>query len=438
MSDLRIMLIIAAVAALASLVCLWAAMRRERRWRLVHDLPTSKTTGVFIGLVELTGTAQADGPLCSYLAERACVFYRWSVDEHWSRTVIESYTDAKGNRQTRTRHESGWRTMASGGDEMAFMLRDDAGEVRVVPEGADVQPLSVMDTQCGTGDPLYYGKGPAGATMNSDHRRRFSETAIPIGAPLYVLGQARERHDAVAAEIARDPLAPMFVISTRGEAGVSSRYYWSALGLEVLGLLIAAAVPFILVHQQAMDPLMVGIAIASAVAAYLLCWLIGWMWMVYNGLVELRQRVRQAWANIDVQLKRRFDLIPNLVAIVEAMRDHERDTHTEVALMRSQLRLTPPGRPGPDPVACAGAVIALSERYPQLTADTTFQRLMTDLRDCEDRIALARAYFNDIATDWNIRLERVPDRFIAAMAHMARQETMAANGFEKSAPKVAI
>ncbi|MBA3708936.1 MAG: LemA family protein [Planctomycetes bacterium] len=438
MSPQSIALLITAIAVLAALGCIWGAMRCERRWRLVHDLPTSKTTGVFIGLVELAGKAQAAQPLTSPLAELACVYHRWSVDEHWSRTVVERYTDSKGTSCTRVRHDSGWTTVASGGDQMAFILRDDAGEVQVVPEGADVTPLSTMDQQCTTDDPMYYGKGPAEAVGNSDHRRRFTESAIPIDTPLYVIGQARERTDVVAAEIARDPLAPLFVISARGEAGVSSRFYWSALGLELLGLIVAAGAPFIIGSVLQREPPARFLPASLSLAGYLACWGVGWMWMVYNGLVELRQRVRQAWSNIDVQLKRRFDLLPNLVAIVERLRDHERDTQTELALMRSQLMVTPPGLPGPDPRACAGAVIALAERYPTLTSDVGFQSLMRSLRDTEDRIALARAYYNDIAADWNIRLERIPDCVIARMARMTRQEPMAANGFERGAIEVRV
>src|SRR5262249_52240777 len=85
--------------AVLSLLCLWAALRDGKRRRLVDNLPTSKTTGVFIGLVELKGSAEAENPLSSYLAGQSCVQYSYTVEEGWSRTVIETYTDSQGRLQ---------------------------------------------------------------------------------------------------------------------------------------------------------------------------------------------------------------------------------------------------------------------------------------------------------------------------------------------------
>src|SRR6267154_1960077 len=117
------------LGGLLALLCLWNAFRAGRRCWLVDNLPTSKTTGVFIGLVELKGSAEVQTPLTSYLQGELCVFYRWTVDEHWSRTVTESYTDSEGRSQTRTRHESGWAPVADGGETIAFYLQDDCGAV---------------------------------------------------------------------------------------------------------------------------------------------------------------------------------------------------------------------------------------------------------------------------------------------------------------------
>src|SRR5690348_6038361 len=100
--------------ALLSVFCLIGAFRAGRKRRFIDNLPTCKTTGVFIGLVEVKGTAESGRPLISYLAERECVAYQWSVEEHWSRTVTETYTDQNGKTQTRTRQESGWTTVAQG------------------------------------------------------------------------------------------------------------------------------------------------------------------------------------------------------------------------------------------------------------------------------------------------------------------------------------
>src|SRR5438874_24473 len=111
--------------AVLALVCLIAALRSGKRRRLIDNLPTCKTTGVFIGLVELKGSAETQEPLTSYLAEEACVLYQWTVEEHWSRTVTETYTDSDGKTQTRTRNESGWTTVGKGREISPFYLQDD-------------------------------------------------------------------------------------------------------------------------------------------------------------------------------------------------------------------------------------------------------------------------------------------------------------------------
>ncbi len=170
------------------LVMLLFALGKGKRKRLVDDTPTCKTTGVFIGLVELKGTAEVEGALTSYLAEQACVHYQWSVEERWSRTVTETYTDSEGRTQTRTRHESGWATVASGGEMTPFYLQDDCGVVLVVPTGADIEPVTMFEETCTPLNGLYYSKGPAFPVPHSDFIRQFVERGIPLHQELYVMG----------------------------------------------------------------------------------------------------------------------------------------------------------------------------------------------------------------------------------------------------------
>jgi hypothetical protein len=424
------------VGAVLGLAALAAAFRAGRRWRLVENLPVSKTTGVFIGLVELEGTAECAAPLASYLAGRACVCYRWSVEEHWSRTVTETYTDKDGHPQTRTRHESGWTTVADGGAMTAFYVEDDCGVILVRPEGAKLEPETLFDETCGRGDPLYYAKGPAAAIMDSDHRRRFVERGIPQHTMLYVVGQARERQDVVAAQIAADPAAAMFLISTRSRQAVSAGLKWGQRGWALLGLLPT-------VGGVVLGDALAGVPPGSRLAVYATVGLgyaataaLAWVWMVFNSLVDLRQRVREAWSLVDIQLKRRHDLIPALVEVVRGYSDHEQRVQTELAALRSELLATPPGVAGPDPSAVGKSVAAIVERYPDLKANQTFAGLQKNLIDTEQRIALARGYFNEIATHYNTRLEIVPERFVAKLAAMKPQTLMAANEFERAAVKV--
>ena len=425
--------VIGALLAVVSLIC---AFRAGRRRRLLENLPTSKTSGVFIGLVELKGTAESAEPLTSHLAGQACVHYAWTVEEHWSRTVTTTETDSKGNTRTVTRHESGWTRVDDGGETISFYLQDDCGVILVQPDGAKIEPLTIFDETCGMGDPLYYGKGPSGSVADSDHRRRFVEVGIPLKADLYVVGQARERQDIVAPEIAADEHAPMYLISTRTEEQVSSGMKWGARGWTFFGLL--AAVGFTVWRDAALEvqPDSRPVIYAAIAAGYVFIGLLAWIWMIFNSLVDVRQRVRAAWALVDIQLKRRFDLIPNLVNCVKGYRDHEAQLQTELAALRNQLAATPPGVAGPDHGAVSSVVIGIAERYPELKADESFLALQKNLSDTEQRIALARSYFNDIATHYNTRLETVPEKFVAALGAMKPQPLMAANDFERAAVTV--
>lgn len=426
------------LGALLSVLCLVAAFREGRRRRLIDSLPTSKTTGVFIGLVELKGTAESAAPLTSFLAEQPCVCYSWTVEEHWSRTVTETYTDDKGNAQTRTRHESGWKPVADGGETIPFYLQDDCGVILIQPDGAKIEPVTILDQICTPLNPLYYGKGPGGAIMDSDLQRRFVERAIPLKASLYVVGQARERQDMVAPEIASDKNVPMFLISTRTQAQVSSGMKWGSRGWAFFGLLLAVGCTVwrdLALNTDPGSPVSLYLAIG---AGYLSLGLLLWVWMVYNSLVDLRQRVRAAWALVDIQLKRRCDLIPNLVNCVRGYRDHEAQLQTELAALRNQLAATPPGVAGPDHGAVSAQVMAIAERYPELKADQAFLALQKNLSDTEQRIALARSYFNEIAMHYNTRLEVVPEKFIATLGAMQPQPLMVANDFERAAVKVEL
>ena len=422
------------VVLAAALILL--GLRAGKRKRLVDNIPTSKTTGVFIGLVELKGTAETEQPFCSFLAETTCVWYAWTVEERWERTVTEHYTDSDGNSKTRTKTESGWKTVASGGQEQPFYLRDDCGVIRVNPDRAKIEADRVFSRTVHRHDPLYFAKGPAGEIVDSDHRRRFTERAIPLHADLYVIGHAREREDVIAPEIAHDRDTPMFLISTRSEEQVSRGLSWQFWLLGALGLILGV-VGWIVAHKQmGVEPTTRIGTYAGVAFGVVGGWLLGWVWMAYNSMVALTHRVSQAWSNVDVQLKRRADLIPGLVGCIEGVKTHERSVQEEVALLRSQALVTAPGEQGADPQACGPKLIALRESYPELKSDGNFLKLQEALCDTENRIALARGYFNEIVSHYNVRLEIVPDRFIAAMARLTPRQLITARDFERPAVHV--
>jgi hypothetical protein len=418
------------IGGLAVLGCLFGAFRALKRKRLIDDLPTSRTQGVFIGMAELKGTAESENPLTSYLAEVRCVQYKWQVEEQWRRTVTETYTDAKGHTQTRTRTETGWKRIAGDEKFIPFYLKDETGVIRIVPDGAEIKNNATFDETCSPSSPLYYGKGPAGAIADSTHRRRFHESAIPLHIMLYVMGQTREREDIVAPEVARDKDAAMFLISTRTEKQISSSYsrwfwFWALLGaIFALG----GALLWNMLGNTNSSP---GLPLGIGAGAFLLALFLGWLWTVYNSLVNLHHRVEQGWSQVDVQLLRRHDLIPNIIKAVEGYRQYETETQKTITEIRAQSEITGAGSRGVAPL-----LRIIAERYPDLKASESFLKLQQTLADTEQRIALARDYYNDIATFYNTRLQIVPDRFVAPLAGLKPRDLMTASDFERAPVKV--
>lgn len=417
--------------------CLFGAFFYLRRKRIIDDLPTSKTQGVFIGEVELKGTAECETPLTSFLASVRCVQYSWKIEEHWSRTIVETYTDSKGT-HTRTRTESGWKTVASGGETAPFYLKDETGVIRIISEGANIQGNQTFNETCTPANTLYYGKGPASSIAHSTHRRRFRETALPLHTLLYVTGKSRERQDIVAPEIARDKTSSLFLISVRSEKQISRGYslgYWLFLSF---GLLCAVGGGIAMGALNEMGQGLLWTPVLIMIGGYLLVLLLGWLWFSYNSLINLHHRVGQSWSEVDVQLKRRNDLIPNLVAVVENYKGYETETQKIMAELRTQIEATPPGITGPDFKGMASLFRIVIERYPELKANSVFLRLQQSLVDTEQRIALARDYYNDTATFYNTRLQIIPERFVAVLARLRQRSLMAASDFERAPVQVKL
>lgn len=291
----------------------------------------------------------------------------------------------------------------------------------------------------GTGSPLYYAKGPRGAIAHSSHRRRFVEHAIPLHAPIYVVGPARERADVVAPEIAAQKEAPLFLVSVRSEESVKyslSRWswFWWALGLLVASVPLVIALADGADHAWKTSPAKGALLLTT----YLVIWATTWIWMVYNSLVGLRERVRQGYSLIDVQLKRRHDLLPSLVSAVAGLSAHEREVQETLASLRAQMSASPRGSAGADFSGVAGQLRVVTERYPSITAQGSFAALQRELIETEQRIALARAYYNDIATQFATRLQIVPDGFVARLGSMKPEPLLAAANFERAAVNVKL
>jgi LemA protein len=166
----------------------------------------------------------------------------------------------------------------------------------------------------------------------------------------------------------------------------------------------------------------------------------GWAVLVYNGLVSRRNRVDNAWKQIDVQLKRRHDLIPNLVESVKGAMDFERETLERVMSARARAI----GASGVAESVAAenalssslGRLLAVMENYPQLRSNENILRLQEELSTTENQLSFSRQHYNDAVTDYNTRQQTFPANLVAGFFAFQPAELFSAQEGEKSAPKV--
>ncbi len=157
--------------------------------------------------------------------------------------------------------------------------------------------------------------------------------------------------------------------------------------------------------------------------------------MTYNRFIRLIQRTKEAWADIDVQLKRRYDLIPNLVETVKGYATHERETFDQVTEARAKATQThvDPSNVTPEQVAAMagaesaltgalGRLLAVAENYPDLKANTNFLELQRELSDTENKIQAARRFYNGNVRDLNIALDSFPSNIIAGIFKFQSRE----------------
>ena len=161
--------------------------------------------------------------------------------------------------------------------------------------------------------------------------------------------------------------------------------------------------------------LIITLVVIAVVVLILVAWLIG----MYNGLARARIRVKEAWSGIDVQLKRRSSLIPNLVETVKGYAAHEKEVFESVTRARAMLdRAATPGQAAQADNMLTGALrslFAVAEAYPDLKANTNFLELQRELTDTEDKIAYARQFYNANTRTYNEKIATVPSSIIAGM-----------------------
>jgi LemA protein len=162
--------------------------------------------------------------------------------------------------------------------------------------------------------------------------------------------------------------------------------------------------------------------------------------VIYNRLVRLRNRSENSWAQVDVQLRRRYDLIPNLVETVKGYASHERATFDEVTEARTRAQqaegVAEQAQAENVLTAALGRLFAVAEAYPELRATENFQQLQAQLADVEQNIVISRQVYNDAVLSYDNALETVPTNIVAGMFNFSPREYFETEGVTREAPSV--
>lgn len=181
---------------------------------------------------------------------------------------------------------------------------------------------------------------------------------------------------------------------------------------------------------------MTALIIILVVVALIIIWLVG----AYNSLVVLRNKVRDQWSQIDVLLKRRSDLIPNLVETVKGYAKHESTTLEAVVAARNKLVAAPSKEAEMEAsgelTGALNRLFALTEAYPELKANQNFMDLQNNLKDSEDKISYARQFYNDSVLKYQNKIEMFPTNIVAGMFGFKPEKFFEATEVEKENPKV--
>ncbi|OGG30378.1 hypothetical protein A3A63_02955 [Candidatus Gottesmanbacteria bacterium RIFCSPLOWO2_01_FULL_46_9] len=181
-----------------------------------------------------------------------------------------------------------------------------------------------------------------------------------------------------------------------------------------------------------MNPLYISIGLIALLVLY--------VWSLYNGLVTESTQIDEAWGQIDIQLKRRTDLIPNLVETVKGYAKHEKTVFTDVTKARTALMSAKtPGATAKADDMLTGALkslFAVAEAYPQLKANDGFIQLQKELSDTEDKVAYARQFYNTQLMEYNLKVKVFPNTVVAGMLGFKEKEFFKAEESERKATKV--
>ncbi len=369
-------------------------MRRIRVKRWIENIPTVKAKGVVYGLNEVKGTVEMPAgaeALSGPLSGKPCSCYRYVIRE-----------------KRHSGKKTEWVTIKDETRRKLFLCRDTTGALPVDPEGAEVLLKA--------------------RTRKRQGRQQHEETRLEIGGPVYVLGCAgidSKTHDRLLMTRSEEKTLP-FLLSDHTEGELVAR---------------KAAVGFLLLNLGLNAFSLAGLSLAgwkggfgvvqyqAAALAPLVYMVLFFLVVLFNDLVFLRQRCDAMWANIDVALKKRFDLLPKLVTTAQAYASHEQSLQALLAATRAGGGALAPGEAAgreAEADAAVRQVTGLFEAYPDLKADKVMQDLMGRIRDLEDEVALMREGYNQAVEIYNTRTHRIPDVLLARLGGFREREFFAA------------
>lgn len=359
-----------------------AAFRSILVKRRIEGIPTSRTAGVAYGLSELKGTVDlvpGTTALKAPLSGTPCVMYRYIIRERRG-----------SGRNAR------WVEIHNSDRRQRFLCRDEDGSMPIDPQGAEL----IAETR-----------------THRDGKLLYIETMLPVGAPLYALGHAgldQETGDSLILQAGEGT----FLLSDYSEEDLVLR---------------KARIGFSLLTGGFVGALTLALSLAGGVGAfnglaYLLAALVGPVFflivlsvLMYNDLVFLRERVRRTWANIDVALKKRAELLPQLEAVVRQAMAHERQVLDDLATVRSQAeRAGALDRDAAEAMLATerralDRLLALREASPELGAAAPAGRLIDALVALENEVAFMREGYNNAVERFNTRRNHVPEAIFARL-----------------------
>jgi LemA protein len=404
----------------------------NRRWTMA-DTPRSDAAHVFVGTNEVVGRAV---PLAQPLVAPFS-----GVEAVWFRSLLE--------KEVKSDQSTSWRKVSEESSSTPFWIEDDTGRVLVWPEHAAVDArdrrrsnhsgvperfdrYSLMRQLADDRDPSMTDRAMAMITRAVEGRHRSTEWIIKPGESIYVLGDATLRDDVVALEFrpgrSADGRRRRLFVSAGDEVRAARNALWQGLLLLLVLFVGAIGVPVALYGMtywsdagpQPGDPDVIDavggwmVVAAVAVVAFLP---VSYVVRLYNRLVDVRQRVEAAWSLIDVQLRRRHDLLPDLARVVGAAATYESTTQVALALGRSNLpdREALAGRSRLDQTEreLARTLVARGEAHPELQVDENARQLFDQIRATEDAVAFARTFYNDAVTVMRDRRQRFPGSLMA-------------------------